>query len=139
MDNSTPRVTFNAAALTEAQWDGTACVVCGVDYLTEPIPHVPVGMVDGGQVFACTPCARPTAESLDDGDAPTVVDMAARVRAAAARVGARHGEQAERVALRLFLAQVRGQVGADEAVTLARAVGRGDWRRVGGRLAEVGA
>jgi len=53
----TPRVTVDPATLTPAQLDGTACVVCGIDYLVEPIPHVPVGIVDGGQVFACTTCA----------------------------------------------------------------------------------
>lgn len=44
--------------LTAAQYDGLACVVCGRDYLADPVSHVPVGMVDGGQVFACTGCAR---------------------------------------------------------------------------------
>lgn len=42
--------------LTAAQYDGLACVVCGRDYLAEPVSHVPVGLVDGGQVFACTSC-----------------------------------------------------------------------------------
>lgn len=51
----THRVAFDPAALTDDQRDGTACVVCGLDYLAEatPTPHVPVGMVDGGQLFAC--------------------------------------------------------------------------------------
>ena len=46
---------MDAATLTEAQRDGLACVTCGRDYLAEavPTPHVPVGVVDGGQVFAC--------------------------------------------------------------------------------------
>jgi len=46
---------MDAATLTEAQRDGLACVTCGRDYLADavPTPHVPVGVVDGGQVFAC--------------------------------------------------------------------------------------
>jgi len=57
-DKPTTTTALDAAALTPAQLDGTACVVCGVDYTTTPdlIPNVPAGMVDGGQVFACTTC-----------------------------------------------------------------------------------
>jgi hypothetical protein len=139
MNEITTPAALDAAKLNDAQLDGLACVVCGIDTATPGWRGVPVGMVDGCQVFACAPCVRPAADAQDDGDVPTVVDMAARVRAAAARIGERHGEQAERVALRLFLAQVRGRVGAEEAVVLARAVGRGEWRRVAARLAEVGA
>jgi hypothetical protein len=29
--------------LTDRQADGLACVVCGAAYLTNPVPHVPVG------------------------------------------------------------------------------------------------
>ncbi|HEX7039923.1 MAG TPA: hypothetical protein VF202_07430 [Trueperaceae bacterium] len=45
-------------ALAPEQRDGLACVVCGVDYTATPglIPNLPVGTVDGGQVFACTSC-----------------------------------------------------------------------------------
>lgn len=71
MENSTHRITFDPAALTEQQRDGLTCVVCGRDYLTEttPTPHVPVGMVDGGQVFACAPHVQDaTAVEQDDAD-----------------------------------------------------------------------
>lgn len=44
------RVTFDAAALNDDQRDGLSCVVCDQEF----IRAVPVGMVDGGQVFACT-------------------------------------------------------------------------------------
>jgi len=53
---------LNRADLSPAQYDGLACIICGRDYLAEPIPHVPVGMVDGGQVFACTGCAKSRVE-----------------------------------------------------------------------------
>jgi hypothetical protein len=40
--------------LTERQAEGLACVVCGADYLTDTVPHVPVGRSHtGSQVFAC--------------------------------------------------------------------------------------
>lgn len=90
MDNTT----FNAAALTEAQYDGLACVVCGRDYLADPVPHVPVGMVDGGQVFACTGCidrqapAVATVPGTWPGGEPTVVRLVAELRQAAARLRA---------------------------------------------------
>ncbi|MFF4672122.1 hypothetical protein ACFY1C_20030 [Streptomyces sp. NPDC001279] len=38
------------ATLTPAQRDGTACIECGDD----TAPMVPIGHVDGGQVFQCT-------------------------------------------------------------------------------------
>ncbi len=44
------RVVFDAGKLTDAQRDGVACVLCGDEYA----PHTPCGVVDGGQVFACT-------------------------------------------------------------------------------------
>jgi hypothetical protein len=47
--------------LTTAQEDGLACVVCNTDWTVNPVPNVPVGRVDGVQVFAC----RNTCE--DDG------------------------------------------------------------------------
>ncbi|MFS2291729.1 MAG: hypothetical protein FWJ90_03365 [Actinomadura sp.] len=50
MNERIERVTFDAAALTDDQRDGLSCVACG----QELISAVPVGMVDGGQVFACT-------------------------------------------------------------------------------------
>lgn len=71
MNERTHRITFDPAALTEQQRDGLACVVCGRDYLTEatPTPHVPVGMVDGGQVFACASHVQgATAVEQDDAD-----------------------------------------------------------------------
>ena len=41
-------------ALTPAQADGLACVVCGVDFLTATVAHRPVGRSEtGSQVFAC--------------------------------------------------------------------------------------
>jgi len=57
-----PAALLTPARLSEAQLDGHACVVCGLDYLTEltATSHMPVGVVDGGQVFACSvPCASP--------------------------------------------------------------------------------
>jgi len=43
--------------LTPLQADGLACVVCGVDYLSVRIPHVPVGRSGtGSQVFTCVDC-----------------------------------------------------------------------------------
>lgn len=36
--------------LTDDQRNGVACVVCS----SQTAPMVPVGIVDGGQVFACT-------------------------------------------------------------------------------------
>jgi len=85
MDNTT----FNAAALTEAQHDGLACVVCGRDYLADPVPHRPVGVVDGGQVFACTGCDRQaqaaaTVPGTWPGGEPETVRMAAELRQTAA-------------------------------------------------------
>ncbi|MFG1855019.1 hypothetical protein ACGFJT_24515 [Actinomadura geliboluensis] len=43
-------IIFDPAALTLAQRDGRACVVCRIDVA----PMIPVGVVDGAQVFACT-------------------------------------------------------------------------------------
>jgi hypothetical protein len=48
--------TFDHATLTDAQRTGLACVVCDADHTAEPIPSVPVGRVDGCQVFACQTC-----------------------------------------------------------------------------------
>jgi DNA-binding Xre family transcriptional regulator len=40
--------------LTPTQADGFDCVNCGLSYIHEPVPHVPVGRSDtGSQVFAC--------------------------------------------------------------------------------------
>ncbi len=51
-------VPIDASTLTREQYDGAACVVCGhVFALGDPFGSMPVGVVDGGQVFACTPCA----------------------------------------------------------------------------------
>jgi hypothetical protein len=52
-----PRQMFGKT-LTYKQWDGVACVVCGADHGAKPEPAVPVGMIDGGQVFACESCAK---------------------------------------------------------------------------------
>jgi excisionase family DNA binding protein len=42
------------AATLAKQADGMACVVCGADYLTVTVAHLPVGTSDtGSQVFAC--------------------------------------------------------------------------------------
>ncbi|MBD2897239.1 hypothetical protein amrb99_61980 [Actinomadura sp. RB99] len=56
----THRVAFSAAALTDSQRDGLACVNCGAD-LTTGIASVPVATVDGGQVFACSTHTFPAA------------------------------------------------------------------------------
>lgn len=40
--------------LTDRQADGLACAICNTDYLTAPVPHVPVGRsLTSSQVFAC--------------------------------------------------------------------------------------
>ncbi|MCX9191961.1 hypothetical protein C3Y87_11140 [Carbonactinospora thermoautotrophica] len=45
---------IDPASLTSAQRDGLACVVCGRDYLKNPVPRVPVGRSGtSSQVFAC--------------------------------------------------------------------------------------
>ncbi len=45
--------------LNAARADGTACVVCGVDYLDHRVRHVPVGRsVTGSRVFACLDSPR---------------------------------------------------------------------------------
>ena len=54
-DRKPMRVVFEASRLNDAQRDGVACVLCGDEYA----PHPPVGMVDGGQVFACTRHGEP--------------------------------------------------------------------------------
>lgn len=46
----TPPVPFGAGGLSPAQIDGAACVRCG----RSDGPMRPVGMLDGGQLFACT-------------------------------------------------------------------------------------
>ena len=55
--------------LTDEQRDGLACTVCGVDYTrtAELIPNVPVGTVDGGQVFACASHGQDTAPAREAG------------------------------------------------------------------------
>ncbi|MFD7461332.1 MULTISPECIES: hypothetical protein [unclassified Streptomyces] len=52
-------IEIDPAALTPAQLDGIACVVCA----DEERSMRPVGVVDGCQVFACVPCV----------DGPTVL------------------------------------------------------------------
>lgn len=43
--------------LTAPQADGLACVVCGIGYLWDRVPHVPVGRsMIGPQAFACVSC-----------------------------------------------------------------------------------
>lgn len=87
MQHATGRITFDPATLTDHQRDGLACVVCGLDYETGtvPTPHVPVGMVDGGQVFACVTCPRDTTSQpgvWPDGKpatAPALADRAMHV------------------------------------------------------------
>jgi len=58
--------------LTEAQRDGLACVVCGVDYTrtAELIPNRPVGTVDGCQVFACASHAAEASSLAGSGQSP---------------------------------------------------------------------
>lgn len=68
--------------LTGPQIDGLACVLCGVDYLRERIPSVPVGIAAESRVavFACAdPCAGRIAEQADL--------MARQIRAAAEEAG----------------------------------------------------
>lgn len=61
----THRITFDPTTLTEQQRDGLACVVCGQPFTRA----VPVGMVDGGQVFACASHVQDaTAVEQDDAD-----------------------------------------------------------------------
>ncbi|MCD0450752.1 hypothetical protein LO762_16365 [Actinocorallia sp. API 0066] len=71
-------VPFDAAKLDQSQRDGLACVVCRRDHAADPAPALPVGVVDGGQVFACRACVFPEAASpvveLPDG---RIVDAAA--------------------------------------------------------------
>lgn len=45
--------------LTPEQLDGLACVACATDLAAPGVPSVPVGHVNGGQVFACRSCAGP--------------------------------------------------------------------------------
>jgi excisionase family DNA binding protein len=43
-----------APALTDAEANGLACVVCGVDFLRSGNSHIPVGVSEtGSQIFAC--------------------------------------------------------------------------------------
>ena len=55
------QVRVNLAHLSPAQADGLACVVCGADYLTVKVPHLPVGRSrTGSQIFVCsTTCLAP--------------------------------------------------------------------------------
>lgn len=58
------------AGLTDAQADGLACVVCGLDYLHHGSSvSVPVGRsVTGSQVFACVgPCGEAIAADPEIG------------------------------------------------------------------------
>ncbi|MFC5748898.1 hypothetical protein [Actinomadura rugatobispora] len=81
----THRVTFTPARLSVGQADGTACVVCKADYLAEAqgIPSVPVGTVNGAQVFACASHTEPAAEGKSNdwpaGEPATVRDAEASV------------------------------------------------------------
>ncbi|GAA2470756.1 hypothetical protein ACFPFX_12500 [Streptomyces mauvecolor] len=55
--------------LSQEQADGTACVVCGVDYRTHKARHVPVGRSaeTRSQVFACAgPCALHVVREAED-------------------------------------------------------------------------
>ncbi|TMR41512.1 hypothetical protein [Actinomadura geliboluensis] len=84
------RITFDPAALTLAQRDGRACVVCRIDVA----PMIPVGVVDGAQVFACA--------SHGDDEQPVTAEESA---AALDRLAAKHGVTAEVAAIRAYRAQ----------------------------------
>jgi hypothetical protein len=79
-ENSTPRVTFDATTLTAEQLDGLACVICNADHCRVDVPTVPVGAVDGCQVFACVPCVEsPDDEFTAPVDAAHKVDVLAEI------------------------------------------------------------
>ncbi|GAA4221637.1 hypothetical protein FHR32_005163 [Streptosporangium album] len=63
---STPPAQLNPSTLTPFQRAGWACARCGCTQTTE-IRMVPVGMLDGIQLFACSPtCSAPEEEQVDD-------------------------------------------------------------------------
>lgn len=54
-------------ALSAAQADGLACVVCKADFMEVFVPQIPVGRSDtGSQVFACKgACALAVVEAVE--------------------------------------------------------------------------
>jgi excisionase family DNA binding protein len=58
-----------AAAQREAEQDGRACVVCGVDFIRSGNSHAPVGRSEAGtQVFACVGRCEQRAASEQAGE-----------------------------------------------------------------------
>jgi hypothetical protein len=53
--------TFTLGTLTPSQLDGLSCVLCGAGIaILDAPPSVPVGTVDGRQLFTCSPsCSAP--------------------------------------------------------------------------------
>ncbi|MDL4772910.1 hypothetical protein [Actinomadura xylanilytica] len=83
MNERIQSITFAAGTLTDAQRDGLACVVCSVSYLTSTAPSVPVGTVDGAQVFACEAhtAAAGKSSTWPDGEAESVRETADDIEA----------------------------------------------------------
>ncbi len=54
-------ISFDVGALTDQQANGIACVTCGVDFAATGLPSVPVGSLNGVQLFACASHVEPAA------------------------------------------------------------------------------
>lgn len=141
-DKATHSITFTPADLTDEQRDGVACVTCAADLGT--VPSVPVGVVDGGQVFACTACVEPitgTPGAYPDGEPETVRSAEAltdRMVDTFRGIRRESGVLCERVAIELVRAVIRKDITEEEARGLVERM-PSEWSAVGERLVELGA
>ncbi|MFC5753398.1 hypothetical protein [Actinomadura rugatobispora] len=142
-------ISFDAGTLTDEQRDGTACVACGTDLAVTGLPSVPVGVVKGAMVFACTRHTQDaTAGKSSDwpGGEPRGVRTLEEIADDAQwalfegikRVERDHGPKASNVALRLIRAVVVDETVPEvEGIALLREVSRGEIDRAAARLDEI--
>lgn len=139
-DTPSDRVTFDAADLTADQRDDKACVVCGAD-LVNASPDVPVGIVDGGQVFACASHVEPvtgTPGAYPDGESDLVreaEEFDRKLIRIVQRIERDHGPMASNTMLRVLTAVTDDppKLTVNEAADLLRLVGRGEWESAAAR------
>ncbi|WP_067470172.1 hypothetical protein [Actinomadura macra] len=112
MHDPNERVTLDADTFTDDQRDGIACVRCGSAF-APGVASVPVGIVDGGQVFACKPCACPV---QPDQDADTAAVALPETDRRTARVW---GHVAARNRLPVTVCPWRGNSGRERALRFA--------------------
>lgn len=156
-DKPMTSVAFATDNLSAAQLDGLACVVCGIDTATPGWRGVPVGMVDGCQVFACSSCVVPHAtvpgtwpngepedvRAAADEQGATLEERANRIVRRVLRVvqevERRHGGEAGTVFINVFAAGIEDEITDDEALALLTEIKEtGRWQRAAARLDEVG-